>query len=87
MKAHAIRTTLRAAALCGAAVALVSTGCKKIDNRANFSNAINTYYSAHPVCLWPDPVKFPVQVDTSDTSKTADYDALVDQDLLVRTTG
>lgn len=87
MKAYAIRTTLRTAALCGAAVVLLATGCnKKVDNRANFSNAINTYYSAHPPCLWSDPVKFPVQVDTSDTSKTTGYDALVDQGLLVRTT-
>ena len=39
-----------------------------------------------PVCLWQEPVKFPVQADTSDTSKTSGYDALVDQGLLVRTT-
>jgi hypothetical protein len=38
------------------------------------------------VCLWSQPIKFPVQADTSDSSKTADYDALVDQGLLVRTT-
>ena len=52
----------------------------------NFRNAIDAYYSAHPVCLWSEPVKFPVQADTSDNSKTAGYDALVDQGLLVRTT-
>jgi hypothetical protein len=87
MRAHAIRTTLRISVLCGAAVSLLATGCnKKVDNTANFSTAINTYYSAHPSCLWPDPIKFPVQVDTSDTSKTTGYDALVDQALLVRTT-
>jgi hypothetical protein len=62
-------------------------GCnKKADNSLNFTNAINTYYSAHPACLWPDPIKFPVQADTSDTSKTSGYDALVDQGLLARTT-
>ena len=62
-------------------------GCnKKADNTMNFSGAIDTYYSAHPACLWPDPIKFPVQADTSDTSKTSGYDALVDQGLLVRTT-
>lgn len=87
MKNYAIRSTARTAMLCGAAVALLATGCnKKTDNSANFSNAINTYYSAHPSCLWSDPVKFPVQVDTSDTSKTTGYDALVDQGLLARTT-
>jgi hypothetical protein len=86
MKAHAIRSTFRTAVLCGA-VAVLATGCnKKADNTANFSNAINTYYSAHPACLWSDSMKFPVQVDTSDTSKTSGYDALVDQGLLTRTT-
>ena len=86
MTTRAIRFTLRAAALCGATV-LLATGCnKKDDNNLNFTNAINTHYSAHPACLWPEPVKFPVQADTSDTSKTSGYDALVDQGLLVRTT-
>ena len=73
-------------ALWGAAIFL-AVGCnKKADNTMNFTNAIDTYYSAHPACLWPDPIKFPVQADTSDTSKTSGYDALVDQGLLVRTT-
>jgi hypothetical protein len=87
MNIHAMRSTLRSAALCGAVI-LLTTGCnKKADNTMNFSNAIDTYYSAHPACLWPDSVKFPVQAATSDTSKTSGYDALVDQGLLVRTTG
>jgi hypothetical protein len=80
------RRLLRAAVFCGA-TALFVTGCnKKVDNTANFTNAIDTYYAGHPACLWPDPIKFPVQVDTSDASATAPYDALVDQGLLVRTT-
>lgn len=73
------------AALCSAT--MLFAGCsKKADNTINYTRAINDYYEAHPVCLWSEPVKFPVQVDTSDTSKTAGYDALVDQGLLVRTT-
>src|SRR6187402_1465866 len=84
-RVHMIRT-LKAAAVCMTAAFLV-TGCKKTDdNKLNFTNAINTYYAAHPACLWDQPVKFPVQVTTSDTSKTAGYDALVDQGLLQRTT-
>jgi hypothetical protein len=68
-------------------VIAILSGCdKKVDNTINFTNAINTYYSAHPACLWSDPIKFPVQANTSDTSKTSSYDALVDQGLLVRTT-
>lgn len=86
MKTHAIRTTLHTALLCGA-VALLSIGCdKKVDNTMNFTSAINTYHSTRPACLWSDEIKFPVQAETSDASKTAPFDALVDQGLLVRTT-
>ncbi len=86
MNIRVIRTTARSAALCGA-VLLLAAGCnKKQDNSMNYTSAINSYYSAHPACLWSDSVKFPVQADTSDTSKTSSYDALVDQGLLVRTT-
>src|ERR1700761_8708787 len=65
----------------------VLAGCKKTEeSKPNFKSAIDTYSSSRPACLWSDPVKFPVQADTSDTSKTSGYDALVDQGLLVRTT-
>ena len=68
-------------------VALLALGCKKTaDNTANYKSAINTYYASRPACLWPESVKFPAQASTSDTTKTAPYDALVDQGLLVRTT-
>ena len=64
-----------------------SVGCsKKTDNTSNFTSAINTYYSSRPVCLWSSPKQFPVQAATSDSDKTANYDALVDQGLLTRTT-
>jgi len=86
MNIHPIWKTLRAAAVCGS-IMFLAIGCnKKEDNSTNFTSAINSYYSAHPACLWSDPIKFPVQADTSDNSKTAGYDALVDQGLLVRTT-
>ena len=66
---------------------MFAVGCKKTaDNTLNYKNAINAYYASRPVCLWPDSVKFPVQVTTSDTTKTSGYDALVDQGLLTRTT-
>jgi len=78
-------TIFRTAAMGGVAL-LLATGCnKKADNTINYKSAINSYYSAHPVCLFSEPVKFPVQVATSDASKTAPYDALVDQQMLVRT--
>lgn len=70
-----------------AATALLVAGCKKTDdNTANFKSAINSYYASRPACLWSDPVRFPVQVATSDQAATQGYDALVDQGLLKRTT-
>jgi hypothetical protein len=67
--------------------ATLIAGCKKTtDNTVNYKIAINTYYASRPACLWPDSIKFPAQVNTSDDSKTAGYDALVDQGLLTRTT-
>jgi hypothetical protein len=71
-----------------AAMAIVATlGCnKKADNTSNYTSAINTYYSAHPACLFDSPKQFPAQADTSGSGKTSQYDALVDQGLLTRTT-
>lgn len=75
---------VRVLLVCG--VAMVA-GCKKTaDNTVNYKSALETYYAAHPACLWSEPKKFPAQADTSDTSKTSPYDALVDQGLLLRTT-
>jgi hypothetical protein len=87
MKVLEMRKAQRVTVLTGMVVALAS-GCNKppVDNTSHFTDAINTYFSAHPQCLWKEPVKFPVQADTSDQSKTAPYDALVDQGLLARTT-
>jgi hypothetical protein len=76
---------LRAGMVCG--IVLLAAGCSKTDNtKANFKTAINNYYEAHPVCLWPEPKKFPIQAATSDESKTDGLDALTDAGLLSRTT-
>ena len=73
--------------LAGAAVLLNGCKAKTDDSTSNYTKAINTYYASRPACLWGEPKKLPVQADTSDTSKTTGYDALVDQGLLQRTTG
>lgn len=79
---------LKAAVLAGAMGSLAVVGCKKTDDsKANFTAAVNRYYAERPACLWPDSTKFPVQVDSSDSSKTQGYDALVDAGLLARSTG
>ncbi len=75
----------RATAFCVMSLMLPAGCSKKSDNRANFKGAIDTYYAAHPACLWESEIKFPLQVATSDAAKTRPYDALVDQGLLTRT--
>jgi hypothetical protein len=64
----------------------LAVGCssKKDANAANFKSAINSYYSAHPECLWTTTVKFPTRSDTSNSDETTQYDALTDQGLLTR---
>ena len=82
-----MKSTVRLITVLGCTAVLAAAGCKKTDdNKINFTKAIDTYYSSRQSCLWSDPIKFPVQADTSDTSKTSGYDALVDQGLLQRTT-
>jgi hypothetical protein len=78
-------TTAKRAAMLGLILALTA-GCssKKDPNKANFKDAINTWYSAHPECLWTTPVKFPVRADTDDAGQTTQYDALTDQGMLAR---
>jgi hypothetical protein len=79
------KNNCRAVLLCG--VALLFAGCnKQDDSKANYQAAINDYYKAHPVCLWQETKKFPVQAATSDDAKTENYDALTDAGLLTRTT-
>ena len=72
---------------CSATLAISFAGCKKTaDNTVNYKSAINTYYASRPACLFATSVKLPAQEPTKDTSKTAPFDALVDQGLLTRTT-
>ena len=60
------------------------TGCKKQIDTAEFKSAINTSYAGRHECVWPEPIKLPVEVDTSKDDKTREYDALTDAGLLVR---
>ncbi len=65
---------------------LLSAGCKKTaDNTSNYKTAINNYLGTNRSCIWPVPQKFPTQVNT-DSGKTAAFDALYNQGLLIRTT-
>lgn len=78
-------TGLRFAACAGLAGIWALAGCAKTDeSKANFTAAINRYYAQRPACLWSNVIRFPVQVDTDDPSKTQGYDALFDAGLLTR---
>jgi len=68
-----------------AGMMMCSAGCKKnsVDTIA-FKSALNAYYAGHQDCLWPAPIKFPAQADTSNDEQTKGYDALTDAGLLTR---
>jgi hypothetical protein len=77
---------IRAAAFAVITLALLMVACNNGTNTdAAYTAAINDHFKAFPVCLWSQPIKFPVQVSASDDSKTQGYDALVQQGLLTRT--
>ncbi len=78
------RTLARTMLMCLALALAAGCSSKKDATKANFKDAIDTYYSAHPECLWSTTVKFPTRSDTSDSDKTTQYDALTDQGLLTR---
>ena len=62
-----------------------AVGCKKNTvNSLAFESALNSYYAGRQDCLWPAPVKFPAQADTSNDEQTKGYDALTDAGLLTR---
>lgn len=66
---------------------LLTSGCNHMqDTDSNYSRAIDKYYGDHPSCLFQEPVKFPAQEDTDDPRQTKRFEALVDQNLLTRST-
>jgi hypothetical protein len=77
--------------IAGTAVTLVLAGCN--GNKSNsgtnsngaYKSAINSYYTAHPVCLWSSPVKFPTEADPKNEDQSKGYDALTDAGMLTRT--
>jgi hypothetical protein len=65
---------------------LTAAGCRRTNSvdKGAFKSAINGYLSVHQECVWPEPRKFPAQVDTSNDEQTTGYDALTDAGFLVR---
>jgi hypothetical protein len=72
--------------LATAGIVALGVGCHSnaVDPGA-FKSALNSYYSAAPVCVWSSPVKFPAQADASNEEQTKGFDALTDAGMLTRT--
>lgn len=78
----------RAMPLLIAACTVFMFGCNRMaDSDTNYLKAINKYYTDHPSCLFREPVKFPIEQNTSSPREIAGFDALVAQDLLTRSQG
>lgn len=61
-----------------------ATGCQKQVDKAQFISAINKSFAGRHECLWPEPIKLPVQADPSKDERVRDYDALTDAGLFIR---
>ena len=73
------------------ALALVLTGllacaigCKKQVDKAEFISAINQTFAGRHECVWPEPIKLPVEADPSKDEKIRGYDAVTDAGLFIR---
>lgn len=71
------------------ALALVLTGlfawtigCKKPIDRAGFEAAINKSFADRHVCVWPEPIKLPAEVDPEKDDRIRSFQALTDAGLL-----
>jgi hypothetical protein len=61
-----------------------ATGCKKEVDKAPFKSAINKSYAGRHECVWPQPIKLPVQADPSKDERVRDYEALTAAGLFIR---
>jgi hypothetical protein len=75
---------LRSLAALALTLAVTAACNKQAPTTPNYADAINSYYQAHPACLWHDEKRFPIQASPDD-AKAQNLDALVDQGLLTRT--
>jgi hypothetical protein len=73
------------------ALALVLTGllacaigCRKQVDHTEFISAINQSFTGRHECVWPEPIKLPVEADPSKDDKIRGYDAVTDAGLFIR---
>jgi len=86
MNIVAIRWARRAAVATCSFSLLILAGCSnapKPEERAGYVQTLNRYFEGRPMCLWPEPVKFPANV-TAGQADDRGFDALAHAGLLTR---
>jgi len=58
-------------------------GCKKQVNHAEFISAINKSFEGRHECVWPEPIKLPVEADPSTDNRIRVFEALTDAGLFL----
>lgn len=62
-------------------------GCKPAPpppaQRADYTQTLNKYYEGRPMCLWDEPVKFPIQNASPETVEDLGLDGLANAGLLM----
>jgi hypothetical protein len=84
MKARYVLGAVLGLAACVALAFAIGCHSNTVDKGA-FKSTINAYLGARQDCVWPAPIKFPAQADTSKEDQTQGFDALTDAGLLKRT--
>jgi len=60
-----------------------ATGCRQPVDHAALLSAINKSFEGRHECLWPEPIKLPVQADPSKDERIRDFEALTDAGLFM----
>ncbi len=60
-----------------------ATGCKKQVDHAVLISAINKSFEGRHECVWPEPIKLPVQADPSTDDRIRVFEALADAGLFI----
>jgi len=61
-----------------------ATGCRQPIPQAALISAINQSFGQRHVCVWPQPIKLPAEVDPSKDDRIRGFEALTDAGILSR---
>jgi hypothetical protein len=73
-----------APALVLGALFTVAIGCRQPTDRAAFTSAINQSFGHRHVCVWPQSIKLPAEVDPAKDDRIRAFEALADAGILSR---